>query len=117
MSYTKYVDPTIITCDDEHVSFCFSDNGVNFAISAIYALTDHVKINLFWTALERVQNYANIMWSCIGDFNSIIGAHKHIGAYPLAIIPMMNFLSWLNKNNFFHMPTKGNLFTWSNGRK
>jgi len=41
--------------------------------------------------LIDVQNSLNFSWSCIGDFNTILGAHEHRGTYSLAIVPMKEF--------------------------
>lgn len=50
-----------------------------------------------------------------GDFNIIIGAHKYIGSFTLARIPIKDFKTWTYSNKLMHLPIKGVFFSWSNG--
>lgn len=56
------------------------------------------------------------MWSFVGNFNAIIGAHEHQGRNSLARNPMFDFKNWSNSNNLIHIPTSGATFTGSNKR-
>jgi hypothetical protein len=52
----------------------------------------------------------------MGDFNVILGAHEHRGRISPARLPMEEFQSWTDSFNLFHLPTRGAVFTWDNGR-
>jgi len=56
-------------------------------------------------------------WCCIGDFNTILGSHEHQGSHAPARLPMLEFQQWSDSHNFFHLPTRGSAFMWSNGRR
>lgn len=47
----------------------------------------------------------------------ILGAHEHNGACNPFRTPMKDFQIWSNSNNLMEIPSKGNFFTWFNGRK
>ncbi|WJX32857.1 hypothetical protein P8452_21136 [Trifolium repens] len=111
------MDPVVVSVDDQQVSFMFSVNDVSFGISAIYASVNYVKRRQLWTSLNSLQHQFQVPWCFIGDFNAIIGANEHRGAFPPARIPMDDFLQWTDNNNLIHIPTRGVEFTWANGRE
>lgn len=101
---------------DQHVTFSFIDNNKLLAISAVYASTDHIRTRELWDALYQNYHNLNLPWSCIGDFNAIIGSHEHSGFHSPAKAPMEEFYNWTNSNKFLHIPTKVSMLTWTNGR-
>lgn len=59
----------------------------------------------------------NLCWCCIGDFNTIIGAHEyHVSGQP-AIIAIDDLQDWTNAHDLIDIPTHGAKFTWTNGRR
>jgi hypothetical protein len=114
---TNNLDPVVLHCDDQQISFTFNEEGIDFGVSVVYASTDYVKRRQLWHFLTAVHSSFNIPWACIGDFNAIIGAHEHRGSYSPARLPMEEFHNWSEANNLLHLPTKGCNFTWHNGRK
>jgi hypothetical protein len=57
----------------------------------------------------------NIHWCSIGDFHTIICSHEQRGTTNPSRLPMDVLFSLSDKNNLFHIPTRGVQFTWSNG--
>jgi hypothetical protein len=106
----------VVHVDDQQVSFTVKENGVDIGISVVYASTNYVKRRLLWHSLTVVQNSMLIPWACIGDFNTILGSHEHRGAFLPYKLPMDEFANWSDSNNLVHLPTKGSLYTWINGR-
>jgi hypothetical protein len=85
------LDPVVLHCDEQQISFTFRDEGMDFGVSVVYASTDYVKRRFLWHSLSAVHNSYNLPWACIGDFNAIIGAHEHRGSYSPARLPMEEF--------------------------
>ncbi|WJX67284.1 hypothetical protein P8452_51763 [Trifolium repens] len=110
------LNPTIISCDDQQISFSFSENNITFCIAAIYAATCYIKRRTLWQCLSNLQQQFIHPWCFIGDFNTILGAHEHNGAAILARNSIDDFQSWSDSNLLMHLPTTGAFFTWTNGR-
>ncbi|GAU41845.1 hypothetical protein TSUD_177560 [Trifolium subterraneum] len=108
--------PTILALDDQHVTFIVIDNDKTLAISAIYASTNYLTRRKLWENLNILQSQHVLPWCFIGDFNVILGAHEHRGRFPPARLPMDDFQSWTDAFQLFHLPTRGAVFTWNNGR-
>ncbi|GAU48100.1 hypothetical protein TSUD_133200 [Trifolium subterraneum] len=116
LSKSKKKNPEIVDFDDQQVSFLLKDNDRQYGMSAIYASTNYIHRRNLWQALHRIQSQFNLPWSFIGDYNIILGAHEHRGAYLPARLPMDDFIQWTDSNQLIHLPTSGALFTWANGR-
>lgn len=56
-------------------------------------------------------------WCFIAYFNVIISNEEYKGTCTPAENPMTDFFNCSDSNHFIHLPTIGNPFTWSNGRK
>jgi hypothetical protein len=112
----KHIDPIVVLVDDQHVSLTINDNGNDFCFSVVYASTSYIKRRSLWQALSSVPNSYNMPWSYIGDFNTICGAHEYRGNFLPAKLPMAGFLNWSDSHNLIHLPTRGSIYTWSNGR-
>jgi len=111
------IDPEIICIDDQHLSFTLKENGKSFGMFVVYASTDYVKRRTLWQSLTNVHNSLNLPWSCIGDFNIILGTHEYRGAHSPAKLLMEDFTNWTDNNILLHLPTIGCPFTWSNGKE
>lgn len=110
-------NPTVISVDDQQISFTLTQNEKTFAISSIYASTSHLKRRQLWQNLTMLQANFDIPWCYIGDFNTILGAHEHSGSFIPARVPMEDFQQWTNQNDLLHIPTRGSFFPWNNGRR
>lgn len=113
----SHLSPTILSLDDQQVSFQFDLEGKAFGVTAVYAATCYLRRRELWSAITNIQNQHLIPWSCIGDFNAILGAHEQRSTSSPNIIPMTDFQNWSDSNNLIHLPTRGSEFTWTNGRK
>lgn len=83
----------------------------------IYASTFYVKRRELWNNLDALQDQCSLPWWFIGDFNTILGGHKHKCMFsPPPRVPMEDFQNWSDNHNLLHIPTKGASFTWSNSR-
>lgn len=112
-----HLNPIIIQIDDQHVSFSISDNGKELAMAAIYASTCYLKRRQLWNTLGNLLNQFSLPWNFIGNFNTILGAYEHQGNYTPSRTPMQDFQTWIDTYDLLHLPTKGALFTWKNGRE
>lgn len=112
-----HLNPIIIQIDDQHVSFSISDNGKELAMAAIYASTCYLKRRQLWNTLGNLLNQFSLPWNFIGNFNTILGAYEHQGNCTPSRTPMQDFQTWIDTYDLLHLPTKGALFTWKNGRE
>lgn len=75
--FLNNLNPIVNNVDDQQVTFsCTMHNQVIF-LSAIYAFTSNLKRKELWQKLSFLQVSLNGPCCYIGDFNSILGAHKH----------------------------------------
>jgi hypothetical protein len=110
------INPTVLDFDDQQVTFTIPLDDKILAISAIYASTNYLHRRNLWSALNNLQTQHAFPWCFIGDYNVILGSHEHRGRTLPARMPMTEFQSWTDSFNLFHLPTKGAVFTWNNGR-
>ena len=52
-----------------------------------------------------------------GDFNAIISNEERKGGIRPHKLSCEEFHSWCNNSGMMDIPTRGQLFTWTNGRK
>lgn len=105
------INHVAIFTDDQHVSFTLSSHNLYFGFSVVYASTYYIHRRNLW------QGLSNLPWSFIGEFNDIISIDKYKGSHTPAKIPMVDLCKWSDDNHSIHLPTVGNKFTWTNGRK
>jgi hypothetical protein len=110
------LNPNVLSSDDQFVAFTILENDKLLAFSAIYASTNYVKRRRLWESLNTLQSQHVLPWCFMGDFNVILGAHEHRGRISPARLPMEEFQSWTDSFNLFHLPTRGAVFNWDNGR-
>jgi hypothetical protein len=110
------LNPNVLSSDDQFVAFTILENDKLLAFSAIYASTNYVKRRRLWDSLNTLQSQHVLPWCFMGDFNVILGAHEHRGRISPARLPMDEFQSWTDTFNLFHLPTRGSVFAWDNGR-
>jgi hypothetical protein len=110
------LNPIILASDSQHVSFSLSIESKTLAFSTIYASINYITRRNLWQSLTSLHSQYSLPWCLIGDFNSILGAHEHRGRVNPSRIPIQDFQSWTDVNNFIHLPTSGSEFTWANIR-
>jgi hypothetical protein len=108
--------PTVLATHAQHVTFSVNINDKPVALSAIYASTNYLTRRNLWESLNNLQSQHVMPWCFIGDFNVILGAHEHRGRFSPAKLPMEEFQSWTDSFNLLHLPTRGAVYTWNNGR-
>lgn len=109
------LDPLIPNISDQYIWFTFQIENKNIGIAAVYASTCHIKRRTLWNDLRKVNSHAT-PWCMVGDFNAILGAHRHRGPCTLNRTPMSDFKTWSESNNLLELPSKGKFFNWYNGR-
>jgi hypothetical protein len=112
-----YVNQALTLLSLLHVSLTIIEDDKTLALSAIYASTNYRTRRHLWNSLNLLQSQYTLPWCFIGDYNSIIGAHKHKGFFNPARLPIEDFKNWTDNNNLIHLPTSGAEFTWANGRR
>jgi hypothetical protein len=108
--------PTVLATHAQHVTFSVNINDKPVALSAIYASTNYLTRRNLWESLNNLQSQHVMPWCFIGYFNVILGAHEHRGRFSPAKLPMEEFQSWTDSFNLLHLPTRGAVYTWNNGR-
>jgi len=73
--------PTLVNLDDQQISIKVDVTGKEFSITSVYASTCYIKRRLLWSAISNIHAQHDIPWSCIGDFNSILGSHEQRSHY------------------------------------
>jgi len=106
--------PTIISKDDQQVTFTLPVHNSTFCFSAIYASADHLHRKALWHKLSLLQQQHHLPWAFIGDFNVILESHEHSGRFPPARNPILDFQTWTDNHDLLHLPTRGATFTWDN---
>lgn len=109
--------PTLLNTNDQSISITFDVAGKIFGVTAVYASTCYIKRRSLWAAITHLQSQHDIPWSCIGDFNAILGSHEQRSQYSPSRVAMEEFQQWSDYNNLIHLHTRGASYTWSNGRK
>jgi hypothetical protein len=110
------LNPIIYAVTDQFVAFSVIDNNKSFGVVAVYASTCYVKRRILWSDLTNLLNQFNLPWCLLGDFNTILEAGEHRGRLAPARLPMTEFQDWTSQNDLLHLPTRGALYTWQNGR-
>lgn len=83
--------PTIVSIDDQQISIQIDVNGKPFGITTVYASTCYISRRSLWSAISLIHSQHNIPWSCIGDFNTILGSHEHQGKNEPARLSMTDW--------------------------
>jgi len=105
------ISPTIINVDDQQITIQVDVKGKPFGITVVYASTCYITRRNLWSAISLIHSQFNIPWSCIGDFNTILGSHEHQGKHEPTRLPMSDFQTWSDSNNLIHLHTKGTFLT------
>jgi len=110
------LNPIIYDITDQFVAFNVIEHDKSFGIVAVYASTSYIKRRQLWNDLTNLQNSFNLPWCYFGDFNTILEASEHRGRVAPARLSMSDFQPWTSINDLLHLPTRGVLYTWHNGR-
>ena len=86
-------------------------DGFNWVCSFYGPIDNNVK-GLMWDELVGVQQYWNVPWCCIGDFNIVRFPSERLGNLTLAMELLSEFIEDLN---LIDLPLEGGSYTWSRG--
>ncbi|KAL2317675.1 hypothetical protein Fmac_031551 [Flemingia macrophylla] len=70
-----------------------------------------------WQDLSALLHQHMGPWMINGDFNAVRGTHEQHGQLPPNCTACDDYKIWTKNHQLLHIPTKGNAFTWTNGRK
>ncbi|KAJ4972829.1 hypothetical protein NE237_006003 [Protea cynaroides] len=108
LSISKYLIHTKITTkSSKKVFLCTTINGAN---------SRELRLDL-WREIHSIQNQAQLLWVLLGDFNVVrFGGEKVGGDFPNEEA-LEDFNNSLDRNSLTDLSWKGQLLTWSSGRK
>ncbi|CAL0306454.1 unnamed protein product [Lupinus luteus] len=72
---------------------------------------------MLWNDIQSLMDTHQGSWSCLGDFNVVLGADECRGPRSPARLPSDEFKAFTDSNNLLHLPTTGALYTWTNERR
>lgn len=70
------IDPLIVYCSEQNVSFHITMMNISFGIAIMYASNDHIRRKSLWSNLGTLPP-SGTSWCFIGDFNVILGTHEY----------------------------------------
>ena len=89
-------------------------DGFSWACSGVYGPIDNSARGLMWDELVGVQEYWNVPWCCIRDFNIVRFPSERLGNSRLT--PAMELFSeFVEDLNLIDLPLEGGSYTWSRG--
>jgi len=90
------------------------EDGFVWACSGVYGLNDNSMRGHMLDELVGIQQYWNIPWCCIGDFNIVRFASEQRGGSCLTSA-MEKFSEFIENLNLIDLPLEGGRYTWSSG--
>ncbi|KAK3192976.1 hypothetical protein Dsin_024286 [Dipteronia sinensis] len=77
-------DATIVLSHSQHVTVSANFYGIVHRISFIYASVNYITRRSLWSSLMDIAG-SDVTWLVLGDFNSVLGAHKTTGVFHTRI--------------------------------
>lgn len=114
---SKNINPVLICSNDQQITLLVDLNGKFFGITGVYASNCLIKRRQLWDTLKNIQDTMNLPWCCMGDFNTILGAHEQRSNFRPSQVAMQDFQNWTDSNNLIHIHTRGADYTWLNCRR
>ncbi|XP_019447368.1 PREDICTED: uncharacterized protein LOC109350599 [Lupinus angustifolius] len=108
--------PTVLHNSSQHMNISVSIADKSCYISAVYAHTNYVQGRNLWYDLNAQIIANDGPWTCIGDFNVVLGANEARGPRVPHALPSTEFKTFTDCSKLIHLATRGSLFTWSNRR-
>ncbi|XVF05514.1 hypothetical protein REPUB_Repub05bG0178700 [Reevesia pubescens] len=91
--------------------------GKKWGLSAIYASPTPLNRIMLWNYQKTFDNFDNLSWVLIGDFNQICTDSKKQKSYQRTRKIWQHFLEMFSAKNLIDLRAKGTKFTWSNEHK
>lgn len=85
------MDIIVLLIGEQHITFTSSFENKLFGLIFIYDSTSNLKRRDLWHDLSFIIYNHKILWSIFGDFNVVMGVHKHLGASCPAKLPIQDF--------------------------
>ena len=89
-------------------------DGFSWACSGVYGPIDNNAKGLMWDELVGVQQYWNVPWCCIRDFNIVHFPSEWLDNSRLTLA-MELFSEFIEDLNLIDLPLEGGSYTWSSG--
>ena len=83
-------------------------DGFSWACYGVYGPIDNNARGLMWDKLVGVQQYWNVPWCCIGDFNIVRSPSERLGNSRLTSA-MELFLEFIEDLNLIDLPLEGGI--------
>lgn len=74
------LDSHIVSVTDQLVSFTVSLENLTLGFISVYTSTCHLVRWRLRNDLSNTMAANNLLWCLVGDYNSILGAHEHMGS-------------------------------------
>ena len=84
----------------------------NWVCSGVYGPNDNIVRGQMWDELVGIQQYWNVPWCCIGDFNIVHFPSEQLGNSRLTPT-MEQFSEFIEDLNLIDLPLEGGSYTWS----
>ena len=84
----------------------------NWACSGVYGPNDNNARGQTWDELVGIQQYWNVPWCCIEDFNIIHFLSERLGNSRLTLT-MEQFSEFIEDLNLIDLPLEEGSYTWS----
>ena len=89
-------------------------HGFSWVCYVVYSPIDNNTIGLMWDELVGIQQYWNVPWCCIGDFNIVRFPSERFCNSHLTLA-MELFSKFVEDLNLIDLPLEEGSYTWSSG--
>ena len=115
--WKEEIQVTVQSSSVAHIDATFRVIGITgWNFIGFYGHPETAKRGDSWTLLKRLQQYDNMPWLVVGDFNEILEASEKMGRIERQWYQMEAFRQALSDCALPDMGFQGNRFTWWNGR-
>ncbi|OMO89192.1 Endonuclease/exonuclease/phosphatase [Corchorus olitorius] len=84
------------------------------ALTAVYASPTPSVCDFLWNYLNEFDEFDNIPWLLLGDFNQVLTAEEKSGGRPGPVRRMESFQEVIDRRHLIDLEASGCKFTWSN---
>jgi hypothetical protein len=115
--WKEEIQVTVQSSSVAHIDATFRVIGITgWHFIGFYGHPETAKRGDSWILLKRLQQYDDMPWLVVGDFNEILEASEKMGRIERQWYQMEAFRQALSNCALQDMGFQGNRFTWWNGR-